>query len=252
MKLLSWNVNGLRSVLGKGFLDFLRESRPEVLCLQEIKAQEDQLDHSLWPRGYQCHWNSAEKKGYAGTAVFTRVEPLNVTRGLGVGEPDIEGRVLNLEFEDFFLVNVYTPNSQRGLTRLEFRTREWDPAFHRHLKKLERRKPVIFCGDLNVSHQAIDLANPKSNERNAGFTPEERGTFDRLLKSGFLDTFREFEPGGGHYTWWSYRSQARQKNIGWRLDYFGISRILRDRLKMAFILKDVLGSDHCPVGISLD
>lgn len=251
MRLISWNVNGIRAVLNRGFVEFLNQSDADILCLQETKAHPEQLDHSLWPRGYSCVWNSAEKRGYSGTAIFSRREPLNVTHGMGIAEHDREGRIINAEFDDFWLVNVYTPNSKRELTRLGYRTEVWDPAFREHLKRLERTKPVIFCGDLNVAHQEIDIARPKANVRNAGFTIEERTTFDTLLKAGFVDTFRHFEPGPGHYTWWSYMGQARAKNIGWRIDYFCASESLRSRLKNAFIWPHIAGSDHCPVGLEL-
>jgi len=250
VKLISWNVNGLRAVLRKNFLDYLDAEKPDVLCLQEIKAGPNDVEQ-LWPVAYTTYWNTAAKKGYAGTAIFTRTRPLNVTGGIGIAGHDTEGRVLTAEFADFFLVNVYVPNSQRELTRLAYR-QQWDRDFRRYLKKLERRKPVIFCGDLNVAHTEIDLANPKANVQNHGFTPEERAGFRALVKAGFLDTFREFEPGGGHYTWWSPITDARKRNIGWRIDYFLISAALRPRLRRAFIRADVMGSDHCPVGIEID
>ena len=249
MKLISWNVNGLRAVLRKNFLDYLAEEAPDVLCLQETKCTPDDVEQ-LWPAAYTTYWNSAEKKGYSGTAVFTKSRPLSVTQGIGVAAHDREGRVLTAEFADFWLVNAYTPNSKRELTRLAYRL-EWDRAFLSYLKKLERRKPVIFCGDLNVAHTELDLANPKANVHNHGFTPEERAGFSALVKAGFVDTFREFEPGGGHYTWWSPMAGARARNMGWRLDYFLISAALRPRLKQAFIRTEVPGSDHCPVGIAL-
>ena len=204
-----------------------------------------------WPEGYHQYWHPAEKKGYSGTAVFTRIKPVKVTHGINAGTADAEGRVMTLEFEGFFLVNVYTVNAKRGLLRLDFRQKEWDPAFLKHVQKLWENKPVIFCGDLNVAHKEIDLANPKTNRRNAGFTDEEREGFDKYLQAGFIDTFREFESGGGHYTWWSYWASARERNIGWRIDYFCITPDLRPRLKEAFILPDVMGSDHCPTGIIL-
>ena len=249
MKLISWNVNGLRAVLRKNFLDYLDAEKPDILCLQETKCSPDDVEQ-LWPASYATHWNSAEKKGYSGTAIFTKTQPLKVTTGIGVAEHDREGRVLTTEFADFFLVNVYVPNSQRELTRLEYR-QQWDRDFLRYLKKLERRKPVIFCGELNVAHTELDLANPKSNVKNHGFTPEERAGFSAFVKAGFLDTFREFEKGGGHYTWWAVFANARARNIGWRIDYFLISKALRPRLKRAFICPDVPGSDHCPVGIEM-
>ena len=250
MKLISWNVNGLRAVLRKNFLDYLDAERPDILCLQETKAGPDDVEQ-LWPATYTTYWNMAVKKGYSGTAIFAGTRPISVTRGIGVAEHDNEGRVVSAEYPDFFLVNVYVPNSKRELTRLAYR-QKWDRDFRRYLKKLERRKPVIFCGDLNVAHTEIDLANPKANVGNHGFTPQERAGFKALLKAGFLDTFREFEPGGGHYTWWSPLSGARSRNIGWRIDYFLVSAALRPRLKRAFIRSDVTGSDHCPVGIEID
>ncbi len=249
MKLISWNVNGLRAVLRKNFLDYLDQEQPDLLCLQETKCSPDDVEQ-LWPAAYTTFWNTAEKKGYSGIAIFTRNRPLAVTQGIGQPAHDREGRVLTAEFADFFLVNVYTPNSQRELTRLAYR-QEWDRAFLRYLKQLGRRKPVIFCGDLNVAHTELDLANPKANVHNHGFTPEERAGFSALVKAGFVDTFREFERGGGHYTWWSQMSGARARNVGWRLDYFLLSAALRPRLKRAFIQPDIPGSDHCPVGIEL-
>jgi exodeoxyribonuclease III len=249
MKLISWNVNGVRSVLGKGLLDFFSNENPDILCLQETRAGPEQ-DELLWPDGYRRFWNCAEKKGYSGTAIFTRPQPAKVDCGLGLPEHDREGRVLAAEYEDFFLVNVYTPNAQRGLTRLDYRL-EWDRLFLAYLKNLEATKPVVVCGDLNVAHREIDLANPKSNVKNAGFTPQERAGLDALVAAGFVDTFREFESGPGHYSWWSNFANARARNIGWRIDYFLISAALRPRLRRAFILPQVKGSDHCPVGIEL-
>ncbi|MFN3407844.1 MAG: exodeoxyribonuclease III [Limisphaerales bacterium] len=250
MKLISWNVNGLRAVLKKNFLEFLADENPDVLCLQETKCSPDDVEQ-LWPASYATYWNCAEKKGYSGTAIFTRRRPLRVTNGMGLAEHDREGRVITAEYDDFFLVNVYTPNSKRGLERLPYR-QEWDAAFLKFLKKLERTKPVVFCGDLNVAHTEIDLANPKANVRNHGFTIEERNGFSALVRAGFVDTFREFEKGGGHYTWWSPLAGARARNVGWRIDYFLISAALRPRLKRAAILAQVTGSDHCPVMITLD
>ena len=250
MKLISWNVNGLRAVLRKNFIEFLDAQKPDVLCLQETKCGPDDVEQ-LWTARYASHWNCAEKKGYAGTAIFSRARPLKTTTGINIAEHDREGRVLTAEFDDFFVVNVYVPNSQRELTRLAYR-QGWDRDFLRYLKKLERRKPVIFCGDMNVAHTEIDLANPKANVRNHGFTAEERAGFAALLEAGFVDTFREFERGGGHYSWWSPMPGVRARNIGWRIDYVLISPALRPRLKRAFILKDVPGSDHCPVGIELE
>ena len=249
MKIISWNVNGLRSVLRKNFLDFLAKEEPDILCLQETKASPDDVEQ-LWPATYITHWNVANKKGYSGTAIFTKERPLAISCGISMAEHDNEGRVLTAEYGDFFLVNVYVPNSKRELTRLAYR-QEWDRDFLRYLKELEQKKPVIFCGDLNVAHTEIDLANPKSNMRNHGFTPEERAGFTAFVNAGFLDTFREFEKAGGHYTWWSPMSNARARNIGWRIDYFLISPALRPRLKRAFIHREIPGSDHCPVGIEL-
>jgi exodeoxyribonuclease III len=250
MKLISWNVNGLRSVLRKNFLEYLAEEQPDILCLQETRADPNEVEQ-LWPATYTTFWNCAQKKGYAGTAIFARNRPIQVSCGIGVAAHDSEGRVLTAEYPDFFLVNVYVPNSQRELTRLAYR-QQWDRAFLRYLKKLERQKPVIFCGDFNVAHTELDLANPKANEHNHGFTPEERAGFEALVKTGFIDTFREFEKGGGHYTWWSPMRDLRKRNIGWRIDYFLVSAALRPRLKSAFIRSDILGSDHCPVGIEIE
>ena len=249
MKLISWNVNGLRAVLKKNFLEFLAAEKPDVLCLQETKCTPDQVEQ-LWPASYTTFWNSAEKKGYSGTAIFTKERPLKVTPHIGVTEHDKEGRVLTAEYADFFLVNVYVPNSKRELTRLAYR-QQWDKDFLAYLKKLEKKKPVIWCGDLNVAHTEIDLSNPKANAKNHGFTPEERAGFDAVVKAGFVDTFREFEKSGGHYTWWSPMSNARARNIGWRLDYFLISQSLRPQLKHATILPHIPGSDHCPVVIEM-
>ena len=245
MKLISWNVNGLRAVLGKGFLESFQQLDADVFCLQETKCQPGQAE--LQPEGYEVYWNSAEKKGYSGTAVLTRIHPLQVRCGIGVDEFDHEGRVLALEFADFWLVTVYTPNSQDGLARLPWRMR-WEDAFLVYLKELEAVKPVVFCGDLNVAHQEIDIKNPQSNRRNAGFTDEERGKMTRLLESGFIDTFRCFHPDeAGAYSWWSYRFHAREKNAGWRIDYFIVSESLRGRLVSASIHQEIYGSDHCPV-----
>jgi exodeoxyribonuclease-3 len=249
VKLISWNVNGLRAVLRKNFLDYLADEKPDVLCLQETKCTPDDVEQ-LWPATYTTYWNCAEKKGYSGTAIFSRSRPSRITLGIGAGEHDGEGRVLTAEFGEFFLVNVYVPNSKRGLERLPYR-QEWDVAFLKYLQKLQRSKPVVFCGDLNVAHMERDLANPKANVRNHGFTVEERAGFSAFVKAGFVDTFREFEQGGGHYTWWSPLSGARSRNVGWRIDYFLLSAALRPRLKRAFIRPDILGSDHCPVGIEL-
>ena len=249
MKLISWNVNGLRAVLKKNFLEFLDAEQPDVLCLQEIKCGTDDVEQ-LWPRHYSTYWNCAQRKGYSGTAIFTKRQPAKVSNGVEILEHDNEGRVQTADYGDFFLVNVYTPNSKRDLSRLTYR-QKWDRDFLAYLKALEKKKPVIFCGDLNVAHTEIDLANPKSNVHNHGFTPEERAGFTAFVNAGFLDTFREFEKGGGHYTWWSVFSGARARNVGWRLDYFLISKSFRPRLKTAFIRNKVLGSDHCPVGIEI-
>lgn len=250
MKLISWNVNGLRAVLRKNFLEYLEQEKPDVLCLQETKCHPDDIEQ-LWPVAYTTYWNCAEKKGYSGSAIFTRSRPLKVVPHIGIAVHDREGRVLTAEFADFFLVNVYVPNSKRELTRLAYR-QEWDRDFLSYLRKLEKKKPVVFCGDLNVAHAEIDLANPKANVHNHGFTPEERAGFTAFVKAGFIDTFREFEKGGGHYSWWSPMSGARSRNVGWRIDYFLVSAALRPRLKRAFICPDVPGSDHCPVGIELE
>jgi len=248
MRYLSWNVNGIRAAMNKGFADFFIREQPEALCLQETRALPDQV--ALPDEGYRAYWNPAERKGYSGVVTLVRREPRDVHFGMGDPEHDGEGRVLTLEFDDHHLVNVYTPNAQRELARLDYRQR-WDAAFLAFLRELEARKPVVVCGDLNVSHKPIDLARPKANVRNAGFTAEERAGFDALVAAGFVDTFREFESGGGHYTWWSYRANARERNVGWRLDYFLVSAALRPRLRRAWILPEVLGSDHCPVGLEL-
>lgn len=249
MKLVSWNVNGLRACMGKGFLDFLRDADADVVCLQETKMQREQADFSI--DGYEEYWNSAVKKGYSGTAVFTRQTPLSVSFGLGVPEHDTEGRVITAEYPDFYLVNVYTPNSQRELTRLSYRM-EWEDAFREYLKALDQKKPVIACGDMNVAHQEIDLKNPKTNQQNAGFTKEERQKMTELLESGFLDTFRTLYPDAtGAYSWWSYMFHAREKNAGWRIDYFLVSERLRDRIADSRIDAEVFGSDHCPIELIL-
>jgi exodeoxyribonuclease-3 len=249
MRLISWNVNGIRAALKKGFLDFAGDAGADVICLQETRAEPEQAEFEL--AGYRQFWNPAEKKGYSGTMMLTRVEPLGVRLGIGMKRHESEGRVITLEFPEFFLTNVYTPNAQRELTRLDYRL-EWDRDFLKFLKKLEREKPVVFCGDLNVAHQEIDLANPKSNQKNAGFTPEEREGFDRIVKAGFVDTFRAFCPDPGHYTWWSQMGGARARNVGWRIDYFCVSAPLRGRLGSATIQPGVMGSDHCPVLLELE
>lgn len=251
MKLHSWNVNGIRAVLKKGFEDYIDSYRPDILLIQETKAQPDQVPDPPCLDGWKGHWNSAEKKGYSGVLAFSREEPVEVTRGMGIDEHDNEGRVLTLEFPDFHLVNVYTPNAQNELRRLDYRMR-WDADFLAHVKGLEKSKPVIFAGDLNVAHQEIDLARPKANRKNAGFTDEERAGFDRMVNSGFVDTFRQFHPDEpDHYSWWSFRAGARGRNVGWRLDYFLASEALMDRVDSASILSEVTGSDHCPVELIL-
>lgn len=251
MKLQSWNVNGLRAIQLKGFEKIVTAQQPDVLMLQETKAQPDQVELTAALRDWRVFWNSAEKKGYSGVLTFTREEPLDVTRGIGIGGHDAEGRVLTLEFPDFFLVNVYTPNSQNELRRLEYR-QEWDREFLKYLRKLEKKKAVIFGGDLNVAHTEIDLARPRQNRMSAGFTDEERAGFDNIVGAGFIDSFRHFHPGEpDHYSWWSYRGGARAKNVGWRIDYFCVSSRLADRMKSAAIHCDILGSDHCPVELVL-
>ncbi len=253
MKLVSWNVNGVRAALKKGLLAYMADCGADVICLQETKAHPDDVAEVAWRKGYAAYWNSADKRGYSGTAIFTRKKPKAVALGIGRSAHDREGRVIAAEFADFHLVNVYQPNSQRGLTRLGYRTREWDPAFADFLRRLGRKgKPVVFCGDLNVAHAEIDLANPKSNRRNAGFTDEERENFTALLDRGrFLDTFRSFQEGPGHYTWWSQWNDCRKRNIGWRVDYFVAAEKLRPALKRAWISHHIMGSDHCPVGLEL-
>jgi exodeoxyribonuclease III len=250
MKLISWNVNGIRAVLKKGFSDFVESEAPDIVCLQETKATPEQVVVPQALAEYTAFWNMAEKKGYSGTVIFTKKKPMAVTFGIGVADHDREGRVITAEYKDFFLVNVYVPNSKRELTRLEYR-QQWDRDFLAYLKGLEKKKPVVWCGDLNVAHTEIDLARPKDNVKNHGFTPEERAGFDAFVGAGFVDTFREFEKAGGHYTWWSVMSGARARNIGWRIDYFLCSAALRPKLKSARIYPDILGSDHCPVGIEL-
>lgn len=247
MKLISWNVNGLRACIQKGFFDFLHSEIPDIICLQETKLQEGQIDLDL--PGYFQYWNYAEKKGYSGTAIFTKEAPLFVSLGIGMEEHDHEGRVITLEYPEFYMITVYTPNSQDGLARLPYRMK-WEQDFLCYLKALEKKKPVILCGDLNVAHKEIDLKNPKTNRKNAGFTDEEREKFTVLTESGFIDTFRYFYPDKeGVYSWWSYRFSAREKNAGWRIDYFLVSESLKNRLQDAVIYTDVLGSDHCPVGL---
>lgn len=250
MKFISWNVNGLRACVGKNFMDFFKEVDADVFCIQESKLQEGQIELDL--PGYEQYWNYAEKKGYSGTAIFTKKHPLSVTYGLGIEEHDHEGRVITLEFEDFYFITVYVPNSKQELERLDYRM-VWEDDFLAYVKKLEETKPVVYCGDLNVAHKEIDLKNPSSNHHNAGFTDEEREKMTVALSSGLIDTFRYFYPDQeGIYSWWSYRFQARQKNAGWRIDYFIASESLKDRLKDAKIHTDVLGSDHCPIELVME
>ncbi|WP_025027020.1 exodeoxyribonuclease III [Caldalkalibacillus mannanilyticus] len=249
MKLISWNVNGLRACVTKGFSDFFREIDADIFCVQETKLQEGQIE--LETDGYFQYWNYAVKKGYSGTAVFTKREPLSVRYGIGSEEYDREGRVITLEFNDFFLVTVYTPNAQRDLARLEYRL-TWEDLFRSYLIELDQIKPVIICGDLNVAHQEIDLKNPKSNRKNSGFTEEERGKMTEWLESGFVDSYRYFYPEQeGAYTWWSYMAKVRERNIGWRIDYFIVSERLVGSLQESLIFTDVMGSDHCPVGLEI-
>lgn len=250
MKLISWNVNGLRACMGKGFMDYFNEVDADIFCIQESKLQEGQIELPL--EGYEQYWNYAVKKGYSGTAVFTKISPLSVQCGVGIEHHDQEGRVITLEFEKFYLVNVYTPNSQRELARLDYRM-EWETMFRGYLKELDQKKPVILCGDLNVAHREIDLKNPKTNRKNAGFTDEEREKMTELLEAGFIDSFRYFYPDlEGAYTWWSYMGKARERNTGWRIDYFIVSERLKDHLKQAAIHDQVMGSDHCPVLLEVD
>lgn len=249
MKFISWNVNGLRACVGKGFCEIFESLNADFFCLQETKMQEGQLDISF--PGYESYWNYADKKGYSGTAVFTKHKPLSVTYGLGIDEHDHEGRVITLEMENFYLVTVYTPNSQDGLRRLDYRMR-WEDDFQAHLHKLDESKPVIVCGDLNVAHQEIDLKNPKTNRKNAGFTDEERAKMTQLLENGFMDSFRTLYPEQITYSWWSYRFRAREKNAGWRIDYFLLSNRLRDQLSDAKIHTEIYGSDHCPVEVDVN
>lgn len=252
MRLVSWNVNGIRAAMSKGFRDFVESDQPDVLCLQETKAEPSQVDLD-WVEelGYRHSWNCAKKKGYSGTSIWSKVEPKKVTLGLGIEEHDQEGRIVTATFDDFHLVNVYTPNAQRGLARLDYRL-EWDRDFLAYVNRLSKRKPVVFCGDLNCAHKEIDLANPKANRKNAGFSDEERASVDDIVHAGFIDTFREFNEEPGQYSWWTYRMNAREKNVGWRLDYFWISKRLRPKLVSAGIRQDIMGSDHCPVEIELD
>ncbi len=249
MKLISWNVNGLRACVNKGFLDFFVLSDADIFCIQETKMQSGQLELDL--PGYDQFWNSAEKKGYSGTAVFTKIRPQSVSYGLGIEEHDKEGRVISVEFDEFFLVCVYTPNSQDGLRRLSYRM-DWEDAFRAHISALDSKKPVVVCGDMNVAHQEIDLKNPKTNRMNPGFTDEERRKFSELLDSGITDTFRHLYPElENAYTWWSFRSNARERNVGWRIDYFLVSDRLSANISKAYICPEIMGSDHCPIGLEL-
>lgn len=249
MKLISWNVNGLRACVQKGFLDFFEETDADIFCIQESKLQDGQINLEL--NGYHQYWNYAEKKGYSGTAIFSKKEPISVTYGLGTEEHDHEGRVITLEFESFYLITVYTPNSKSELERLDYRMK-WEDDFLSYVKKLEENKPVIFCGDLNVAHNEIDIRNPSTNHFSAGFTDEERNKFTHLLNSGFIDSFRYKYPEKIEYSWWSYRFKAREKNIGWRLDYFVTSKSLKDRIIDSKIHTSILGSDHCPIELNID
>ena len=250
MKLVSWNVNGIRACLNKGFDDFFKEVNADIFCIQETKCQEGQVD--LEYDGYESFWNSAEKKGYSGTAVFTKIKPLSVKYGIGIEEHDKEGRVITIEFDKFFLVNIYTPNSKRELERLDYR-QVWEDEIRKYLLNLNKTKPVIMCGDLNVAHKEIDLKNPKTNTHNAGFTIEERNKMTELLDAGFVDTFRYLYPDKTDcYSWWSYMRKAREKNVGWRIDYFIVSESIKDKIKEASIYSEVMGSDHCPVGLEIE
>ena len=250
MKLISWNVNGLRAIYKKGFIDIFKSLDADIFCIQETKMQEGQIELDL--DGYYEYYNYAERKGYSGTAIFTKKEPISVSYGIGIEEHDKEGRIITLEFEKFYIVNCYTPNSGRELARLDYRM-IWEEAFREYLKQLDTKKPVILCGDLNVAHTEIDLKNPKSNRKNAGFTDEERGKIDKLLKSGFTDTFRSIYPDKeGCYTWWSYMFNARANNAGWRIDYFLVSDRISKDIKDAYIYSEIMGSDHCPVGLEME
>ena len=254
MKLVSWNVNGLRAVINKGFEEFFKKADADIFCIQETKMQEDQIDDKIREifKGYNTYWNSAEKKGYSGTAIITKNIPLNIKFGIGIEEHDKEGRVITLEFDKFYMVNCYTPNSKRELERLDYRM-VWEDAFRNYLLELNKKKPVIVCGDLNVAHKEIDLKNPKNNRKNAGFTDEEREKMTELLNAGFTDTFRYLYPDKTDtYTWWSYMFKAREKNAGWRIDYFIVSNSIKDKIKESYIYSEVMGSDHCPVGLDID
>ena len=250
MKLISWNVNGIRACVNKGFKDFFETIDADIFCIQETKCQPEQIDLNF--EGYHAYWNSAERKGYSGTAIFTKIEPISVTYGIGIEEHDKEGRVITLEFEDFFMVNIYTPNAKRTLERLDYR-QVWEDEIRNYLVNLNKIKPVIMCGDLNVAHEEIDLKNPKSNRGNAGFTDEERAKMTELLNVGFVDSFRFLYPEKTDcYSWWSYMGKAREKNVGWRIDYFIVSNDIKDKIKEAMIYPEVMGSDHCPIGLIIE
>lgn len=250
MKLISWNVNGIRACINKGFKDFFNEIDSDIFCIQETKCQKDQIDLEF--EGYKSYWNSAEKKGYSGTAIFTKQKPISVTYGIGIEEHDKEGRVITLEFEKFYMINIYTPNSKRELERLEYR-QIWEDEIRKYMLKLNENKPVIMCGDLNVAHKEIDLKNPKTNRHNAGFTDEERNKMTELLDAGFVDTFRVLYPEKENaYSWWSYMGHAREKNVGWRIDYFIVSKSIENCIKEAKIHSEIFGSDHCPVELEID
>ena len=249
MKLISWNVNGIRACLNKGFSDFFKEVNADIFCLQETKCQPEQINLEF--EGYTSYWNSAERKGYSGTAIFTKKQPVNVTYGIGIEEHDKEGRIITLEFENFYLVTNYTPNAKRELERLDYRM-VWEDEIRKYLLELNKKKPVIMCGDLNVAHEEIDLKNPKTNKGNAGFTNEERGKMTELLNSGFIDSYRYLYPEKTEYSWWSYMGRAREKNVGWRIDYFIVSNDFKEKIKNATIYTEILGSDHCPVGLEIE
>lgn len=248
MKLISWNVNGIRACLNKGFSDFFKEVNADIFCLQETKCQPEQINLEF--EGYTSYWNSAERKGYSGTAIFTKKQPVNVTYGIGIEEHDKEGRIITLEFENFYLVTNYTPNAKRELERLDYRM-VWEDEIRKYLLELNKKKPVIMCGDLNVAHEEIDLKNPKTNKGNAGFTNEEREKMTELLNAGFIDSYRYLYPEKIEYSWWSYKGHAREKNVGWRIDYFIVSNDFRENIKDATIYTEILGSDHCPVGLEI-
>ena len=249
MQLISWNVNGIRACINKGFEEFFKQAQADIFCIQETKCQPDQIELKF--DGYSSYWNSAKKKGYSGTAIFTKIKPKQVTYGIGIEEHDQEGRIITLEFENFYLVNNYTPNSKRELERLEYR-QQWEDEIRKYLLKLNKKKPVVMCGDLNVAHKEIDLKNPKTNRRNAGFTDEERQKITMLLEAGFTDSFRHLYPEKENsYTWWSYMGKAREKNVGWRIDYFLVSNSIKQKIEEASIYSEIMGSDHCPIGLKI-